>query len=192
VVDPEAFDMNPESTVCGVGANDVDAKEELAYDSWVNAADCGGDKEDDVCVGVISGYGWLTDGSRGTCCNGVGLRGRSATIKRLGCEENDVPRESLSWLPFSPMLRDDFGERPPSFKEELSLVPTRQRIFSRHSSWRPKFTSMLKKAKTTVRDRMTAITRPMATRGIAFTWKRSTNVKNAAATMTRTIANVVA
>ena len=51
VVEPDAVEMNPESGVCGLTA------EELAYDSSVNAADCGGDRDDDVCVGVTSGYG---------------------------------------------------------------------------------------------------------------------------------------
>ena len=39
--------VEPESGVCGLAA------EELAYDSCVNAAD----RDDDVCVGVTSGYG---------------------------------------------------------------------------------------------------------------------------------------
>ena len=57
VVEPDAVEMNPESGVCGLMAEDIVAKEELAYDSCVNAADCGGDRDDDVCVGVTSGYG---------------------------------------------------------------------------------------------------------------------------------------
>lgn len=112
----------------------------------------------------LSGYGWLTVGSRGTFLSGVGFLGR--------------PAMSSSLSPFSRVAASEDGAL-----RRRNLAGT---------LIKPRLTSVLTNMTITATEMMTAITMPITTRGMAATLRFSINAISRPVHMTRVSAKYVA